>query len=74
MPHKNRRTTPRIMPLNKISERVGVPIKQVAVHLPEEEIEPDLTGGNSIRTKKGVWDNISPGKLRASYTPRGGGA
>ena len=70
---------PRIVPLQRISERVGVPIKPI-MHLPEPD-EPEIDhivetnemiSGNGIRTKKGVWDGLSPGKLRASWAPRGG--
>jgi len=71
MPRKNNRHGPRAMPLNKISERVGVPIKQVAVHLPEPD-EPEPAQSNDIKTKRNPWGyDTNIGKLRASWDGRG---
>jgi hypothetical protein len=63
------------VPLQKIAERAGVPIKPI-IHLPEpdDETEPAGGNGNGIKTKKNVWEGLSPGKLRASWTPKGDGA
>jgi len=71
MPHHHKRKGPRIVPLGKIAERVGVPVKRVTVHLPEPD-EPEPVENTDIRTRRRVWEDIRPSKLRASYTPGGG--
>ena len=71
MPRKNNRHGSRAMPLQRIAERVGVPVKKIICHLPEPD-EPEPVETSDIRTKKRVWDDIRPGKVRAIYTPRGG--
>jgi hypothetical protein len=71
MSRKNRNASygPRIVPLQKIAERTGVPIKPI-IHLPEPDDETEPAGGNGIHTKRGVWEDMNIGKLRASWTPR----
>ena len=67
-PKLNISDIPMHKPQLRIAEDIGV---KVIAHLPppDEGVEPK---GSEIRTKKRVWDGISIGKLRASYTPRGG--
>lgn len=76
MPRKNNRqgTSCRAMSLNMISERVGVPVAQpkpiIRAHLPEPD-EPEPVESNGIRTRRGVWDDIRPGRVRCCYDGRG---
>jgi len=70
MPRKHNRHGTRAMPLQKIAERVGLPVKRVVVHLPEPD-EPEPVESNDIRTIRGYWnEDISVGKLRTSYDGR----